>query len=834
MKAVIMAGGFGTRLRPLTMNIPKPMVPVINRPIMEHVVELLKNHGFKELIVLLYFQPEAIQNYFQDGKRWGLRIDYIKPEADFGTAGSVKKAQPYLEDTFLVISADVLTDFDLEAALRFHKEKKSSATILLTRVKDPRAYGIVITGEDGRVLSFLEKPTWGEVFSDTVNTGIYVLEPEVLEKIPPDYPFDFSKDLFPILLKEGFSLHGLIAPGYWRDIGNLEDYRLAHMDVLHGEVNLKVEGTRINRVGMDVWVGEGVKIHPRARLRGTVILGEGSQVGEGAYLHDSVIGPRTVIWEGAQITDSVIWSNCEIGKDARIKKAILGYGVKVGSIASIQEGSVIADGCLIGNKATVSSGVRVWPYKHVEGGAYLTGSLIWGDRWTRNLFGNYGITGLANQEITPEFAAKVGAAYGTLLKKGQAVISSYDGHRASRLIHRSLMAGLLSTGINVYDLGQVAIPVARQAIVSLEAAGGVHVRKSPFNPQVIDIKFFDETGLDLPPVREKAIENSYFREEFLRVSPEEVGIISFPSRILEYYQESFLHALNLDALRDARFKVVVDYGFGTASTVLPMLFGKMGVEVVALNAYLDERKITKSEEEYEEALKTLAEIVVSLKCNAGFMLDAGAEKLFLVDDRGRILSGDESLACIAYLVLKAQPGKTIAVPVTASSTLEEIARSFEGRVIYTKTSSSAMMLEAKKKEAVFVGEVKNGYIFPEFQPFTDGMFALAKILELLSLEKAILREVSSLIKPRAMVREHLACPWEMKGTVIRRLLEENARNKIVALDGVKIYFDNSWVLVLPDKDRPLLHINAEADTEEVARRLVELYLKEISSWIGVK
>lgn len=834
MKAVIMAGGFGTRLRPLTMNIPKPMVPVINRPIMEHVIELLRGAGFKELIVLLYFQPEAIQNYFQDGKKWGMNIEYIKPEADFGTAGSVKKAQPKLEDTFLVISADVLTDFDLKSAIRFHKERKSSATILLTRVKDPRAYGIVITGEGGKVHSFLEKPTWGEVFSDTVNTGIYVLEPEVLEKIPPDLPFDFSKDLFPILLKEKTPLYGMTARGYWRDIGNLEDYRQAHMDILHGEVNLKVEGTRINRVGMDIWVGENVEIHPQAKLRGTVILGDGSQVGEDAYLHDSVIGPKTKILDGAQIFDSVIWSDCEIGKEVRIKKAVLGFGVKVGPLASIQEGSVIADGCLIGNKATVSSGVKIWPYKHVESGAFLTGSLIWGDRWSKSLFGNYGITGLANQELTPEFAAKVGAAYGTLLKKGQAIISSYDGHRASRLIHRSLMAGFLSTGVNIFDLGRVAIPVARHAIVSLEASGGVHVRKSPFNPQVIDIKFFDETGLDLPPSREKAIENSYFREEFFRVSPEEVGLISFPSRILEYYQESFLHALNLEALKEARFKVVVDYGFGTASTVLPILFGKMGVEVVALNAYLDERKITKSEEEYREALGVLAEIVVSLKCQAGFMLDAGAEKLFIVDHQGKILSGDESLAVLSYLVLKTRPGGKIAVPITASSTLEEIARENGGNVIYTRTSSSAMMLEAKKKEVVFVGEVKNGYIFPEFQPFTDGMFALAKTLELLALEGTSIREVFSTIKPRAMVREHLACPWEMKGAVIRKLLEESPRDKVIALDGVKIFYDRSWVLILPDKDRPLLHINAEADSEEVARRLVELYLNEIRSWMGVK
>lgn len=832
MKAVVMAGGFGTRLRPLTINIPKPMVPIANRPIMEQVIDLLKENGFTDLIVLLYFQPEAIQNYFQDGKRFGVKIQYIQPDSDYGTAGAVKKAQELLDETFLVISADVLTDFHLRESVNFHRQAGSLATILLTRVKDPRSYGIVITDDRGKITSFLEKPTWGEVFSDTVNSGIYVLEPEVLDRIPPDRPFDFSKDFFPLLLKEGSPIYGKVEPGYWRDIGNLEDYRQAHLDILHGEVNLKVEGTRLNRVGMDVWMGENVRIHPQAKLRGTVILGEGALIEEDSYIHDSILGRNVRVRKGAEISNTVLWDNVEIGPESSLNKAVLGFGVKVGAYATIQEGAVIADSCYIGNHATIAPGVKIWPYKTVESGSTLSGSLIWGDRWTRGLFGNYGITGLANQEITPEFAAKVGAAFGSLLKRGSQVVSSYDGHRASRLIHRSLMAGLLATGVNIYDLGQVAIPVGRYATVSLECEAGVHVRLSPFDPKVIDIKFFDDTGLDLSPAREKAIEGSYFREEFYRANPEEVGLILFPSRVLEYYQEAFLHCLDLKALNKANLRVVVDYGFGSASLVLPMLFGRMGIEVIALNSYLDEKKITKSEEEYTKALQMLSEIVVSLHSQAGFMLDAGAEKLFMVDESGKILSGDIALATLAYLVLKRNPGKVISVPVTASSIIEEVAATFGGSVIYTKTSSSDMMLEAKSKKAIFVGEVKSGYIFPEFQPFTDGMFALAKTIELLASEGATLGEISSLFKPRFMVREHLACPWEMKGSVMRRLLEETKADKVLALDGVKIFQDNSWVLILPDKDRPLLHINSEAEREDIARDLANHYIKKIKNWIA--
>ena len=232
-----MAGGFGTRLRPLTINLPKPMVPLVNKPIMEHIVNLLKEHGFNNLTSLLFFHPEAITSYFGDGSAFGVTMKYTRAEADYGTAGSVRNAteQHEIKERILIISGDILTDFDLSAALKFHAEKKAKATIVLTRVKNPLQFGVVITEEDGRIARFLEKPSWGEVFSDTINTGIYILEPEAFERIPYRREFDFSKDLFPLLLEEHSGLYGYVAEGYWRDIGNLIEYHEAHLDVLAGK-----------------------------------------------------------------------------------------------------------------------------------------------------------------------------------------------------------------------------------------------------------------------------------------------------------------------------------------------------------------------------------------------------------------------------------------------------------------------------------------------------------------------------------------------------------------------------------------------------------------------
>src|SRR3989338_6031653 len=248
MKAVIMAGGFGTRLRPLTNNLPKPMVPMANRPIIEHTIDLLKKHSITDLTALLYFQPEVIQDRLKDGSRLGVRIGYITATEDLGTAGSVANAmRTFPEDsgTTLIVSGDVITDIDITEALDFHRNSKSIATIVLTRVENPLSFGIVITDEKGRITRFLEKPSWGEVFSDTINTGIYILEREVLEFIPGEMEFDFSKDLFPLLLEKKKPIYGFVAGGYWKDVGSLEEYRQANMDMLLGKVRVNISWEKV-------------------------------------------------------------------------------------------------------------------------------------------------------------------------------------------------------------------------------------------------------------------------------------------------------------------------------------------------------------------------------------------------------------------------------------------------------------------------------------------------------------------------------------------------------------------------------------------------------------
>ena len=270
VKAVVMAGGEGTRLRPLTSNQPKPMVPIVGKPCMEHIVELLRRHGFDDIVVTLAFMPQAIRGYFGDGEAQGVQIRYSVEETPAGTAGSVKLAEEALDEPFVVISGDALCDIDLTELVAFHREREALVTIALKSVDNPLEFGIVVTDEDGRIERFLEKPSWSQVFTDTINTGIYVVQPEVLREIPDDEPYDWSKQLFPRLLEKGRPLYGWIAPGYWKDIGNLDQYREANFDALDERVSLEIPGVRLRG---NVWVGEGVGLDDVESVEGPAFIG---------------------------------------------------------------------------------------------------------------------------------------------------------------------------------------------------------------------------------------------------------------------------------------------------------------------------------------------------------------------------------------------------------------------------------------------------------------------------------------------------------------------------------------------------------------------------------
>lgn len=830
MKAVIMAGGFGTRLRPLTANVPKPMIPMAARPVMEHIVRLLKKYKIKDITAMLYFQSEQIRSYFGDGKRWNVDIKYITAEADFGTAGSVKNAQKNLDSRFIVISGDVLTDFDLSAAIDFHARKNALATIVLTRVENPLAYGIVVTSKSGKITRFLEKPGWGQVFSDTVNTGIYILEPQVLDLIPPAIEYDFSQNLFPDMLEKKLKLYGYIAPGYWRDIGNIEEYYVGHQDVLDGKVDVQIPGVKTDDHDANVFIGQNTMISHGSSFSGTVIVGDDVKIGPRARIFNSVIGNGAIIGRDVNLNRVIAWESVSIGPKAEVSEAILCKNSFVGEGATIEEECILSDNSRVGDGAWIKRKVKIWPNKEVEAGATLTSSLIWGERWSRELFSDAKVTGIGNAEITPEFAAKLGAAYGATVGAGLTVAVCRGASDTSRMINRAVISGLLSSGVNVADLRTIPIPVLRQELKSGRMAGGIHVRLNPEGNEELDIIFFDHNGRDLPTAKTKSIERLFIREDFRRAPVSGTGSLDFPQRVYETYRESFVSHIDKSIFLNSKFKAVIDYGYGGASEILPGILGSLGIDSVALNSFVDPRQAYYFTSRQREATKQLGTIVKSLGADMGILLDSGAEKIIAVGEKGEVISPQKMLLKVTQLYCEAAGPKKIAVPVAASSGIEMIAGDCGAKIEWIPSDHQAMMEAAISGKSVFVGGTKGGFLFPGFQLGVDAMFATAKIFELLVGSG---RKIGSITGPwdkLVMVEKSVACSWGKRGQVMRSLMRHSERFDRILVDGARFSENGGWVLVRPDRKRAQFFVQAESDNSETAKELARQYVKHIKSW----
>ncbi len=355
-----MAAGYGTRLEPLTLAVPKPMAPIVNRPTMQHNLELLKNHGLTEITANLHYHPEQIENYFGDGAKFGVNLSYSFEEQLLGTAGGVRLMARQIArvgGTFVVLSSDALTDINLGRLVAFHKKKKALATVALCEVADVREFGVVLLDEDGRISGFQEKPAPAEALSRLANTGIYVFEPEVLELIP-DGPYDFGRQLFPRLVAERAALYGYRMVEYWNDVGGLDKYVQSNFDALTGSLQLRLPG---RRHGRSTWIGEREKIDATARFEGSVIVGDHCTIGRDAYLKDAVLGDKCSVADGAVIVGSVLWSNVTVGRRAELREAVVGGFSYLGEQARIGAGAVIANRCTVRPGKTVAPGAKVSP-----------------------------------------------------------------------------------------------------------------------------------------------------------------------------------------------------------------------------------------------------------------------------------------------------------------------------------------------------------------------------------------------------------------------------------------------------------------------------------------
>lgn len=815
-----MAGGEGTRLRPMTANQPKPLLPVVNQPIMEHVLRLLRRHGFTETVVTVQFLAGLVRNYFGDGEEWGMRLQYATEETPLGTAGSVKNAEDALRDApFIVISGDALTDIDLTDMVRHHRATGAKVTIALKRVPNPLEFGIVITGDDGRIQRFLEKPTWGQVFSDTVNTGIYIIEPDVLARVPGAQASDWAGDIFPDLLSRGVPMYGYIADGYWQDVGTLASYLTAQADALSGAVDVRIRGFEVSP---GVWVAEGAEVDPDTQLTGPLCVGEYAKVEAGAVLREyTVLGTNAVVKEGAFLHRAILHGNVYVGGGVNLRGCVVGKNTDIMSAARVEEGAVVGDECVIEAEAYLSSDVKVYPFKTIEAGAVVNTSVVWESRGQRTLFGPRGVSGLVNVEITPELAVRLASAYATGLKKGSVVTTARDASRAAGTLKRAINAALTATGIDVSDLDTAPLPVTRFETSRGQSAGGIMVRTTPGDAQGVDIVFLDQRGADLSQGAQRRLERVYSRQEFRRAFPGEIAELRFPPRAMETYSRELLRCVDMSGVAEARLKIVVDCAGGTAAVVLPYLLGAIGVGVLTVNNRLDDYSPTETLAERMRDLQRLGELVASSGAAFGVRFDTVGERIWLVDETGRLISDDRALLCVLDLVAAERNTGQVALPVTTTRIAEQVCRFHGVGPRWTPTSSDALTEAAMDGDIIFAGDGRGGFIVPEFARTIDGIAAFTRLLGLVARTRLSLSQIERRIPEAHLLRKSVPTAWSAKGAVMRHVVEAAGALPIDTTDGVRVVDGDGWALVLPDQTEPITHLWAEATDTDAAQDLLD-------------
>lgn len=821
-----MAGGEGSRLRPLTSTRPKPLVPIVNRPILWHVLRLIQKHNIQEAHVTLHYLADQITTAFSGSSDINVSLNYAFEDRPLGTAGSVKAIENELDGSFIVISGDVITDFDLSRLIEFHRKNGATVTIGLARVQNPLEYGVVMTDGEGRVSKFLEKPGWSEVFSDTVNTGIYIIEPEALKQIEPEKQYDFSKELFPKLLRNGDPIYALPLDGYWCDVGMPSQYITAHHDILSGKTGVEIPG---KKMGDNIWAEEGADINSSAKLIGPCLIGARALIAKNATVGPlSCIGSHVSIEPHAAVSRSVVYDFAYVGREAEAKGCVIGKSVVLRPRVRVFEGAVIGDGTQLGSGAEVSQRVRIWPDKSVESGAIVRENLVWGLAWQRNIFGSRGIIGISNVEITPEITAKLGAAFGTFAGSKGKVVVARDTFRSSRMLKRSFIAGVLSTGNTVFNLEAAPLPLMRLSIVSNRLEGGVYFGANSIEPDYSILQFLDSQGFNISSDTQRKIESILFKEEIHRASYEELSDIFFLPQSEYTYEEVVLNSVDSRSITGSRPRIVVDCALGPASVTAPQILSKLGCEVISLNASTGTYSTTLS---VSSSPSNLKDIVTAVGASAGFRLAGAGDSLRVVDETGEMLSGDESLVLMSEIMLHLNPG-TIAVPLSSSGLIENIAEKHHQKVLRLKTEPRSLMEAIGSGKAVFAGNDAGEFITSRGLPFPDGLLAAGKIVEYLATTGKRINEIKKEIYQPRLAKGVVLVPWNERGRIMRRLAMDFGDQRVESLEGIKLLVDGGWVLINPSTDEPVFEIVAESMNAQSAATILKDFQDKVSEIVN--
>ena len=508
LKAVIMAGGEGSRLRPLTCTMPKPMTRLCGKPVLEYILDLLISAGFEKATLTLGYMPNLITSAFPDERYGNMELEFIIEDEPMGTAGGVRNALGAPDESVLVISGDAMCDYDLKGVMDYHRQKNAAVTIVCSQVEDPREYGLLRLDGDDRVEGFVEKPAWGQACCDLANTGIYIIEPECLELIPENTKYDFAGDLFPRLLENRANVFGCKAQGYWCDIGDLDSYRRCQNDMLCGNVKWSAQQpaqgvfTRTALPKGDFVIVPPVYIGDRVQIESGAVIGPGTVVDDGC-----------LVGAGSKLYESVVLENCYISSGCSVNRAVLAPCVCVKRSAAMYEGSAAGAGAMIGENARVNAGVLIWPKKELAAGSIASQNIKYGT-CSKTFLVDDGLYGDFGVELTPERAAALGSAVASLAHKARVGIGT-DGAVNSEALRYGLLGGLVSCGARVWDFGVCfeAQMYFYTAFCGLET--GVFVSGGDSGAA---IRLCDKGGLSVSRQRQRELEDRLARSRYNRLT----------------------------------------------------------------------------------------------------------------------------------------------------------------------------------------------------------------------------------------------------------------------------------------------------------------------------
>ena len=771
-----MAGGEGTRLRPLTCDCPKPMIPLMNRPVMEYALRLLRRHGIGDAAVTLGYLPEAVTDFFGGGDAWDVRLRYYVEQTPLGTAGGVRQARDFLDETFVVLSGDGITDLDIPAALAFHREKRALATLVLKRVDEPLEYGVVLTDAEGRVTRFLEKPDWSDVAADTVNTGIYILEPEALARVPEGRAFDFGRDLFPALLAAGEPVFAYVMEGYWCDIGDIRAYLAAHADAMEGRIRL--EGTAAG--GSGVVQLPGARVDRAAVLEGPCLIGPETEVAAGARIGPcSVLGRGCRVGPGASVKRAVLCDGAVLEAGAQARGCVLGRGAVMGAGAQAFDGCVLGTGAALGVRAALVNAARLWPGRQAAAGERVDANRVWGSG-TQPAFRDG-----AMPVSAPEQASRFAQALCAAAKPRELLLGRGEGAAAPALWH-ACAAGAMAQGVRVLDAGPCTVPLLSASARRLGADAALLAEEDRLIP-------LNARGVRLTPAQRRPLLNLYSRQDFAMPFRREAPAVRPVEGLALARAAELARRFSADpsctpaVALHAKTSLLLDLG--------AQAFARAGL---TLRAGTDAASMAPGPGE------------------VSVFLSEDGERFTLADEGGALTEAQRQLL-LAWTALD-RGEKRLLLPASATRAAEALAEARGARVAYCAGDAAAWMNRLAEEHP------------EQLALYFDGIAGALTALSALSAAGLSLADWRAALPEVHRRGRSVSAPLNRVGRVLSALAGREAAVELGG--GLRFRRDGGWAWICPDEAIQGFRVVAEAASAETARELCDFCEAELMRLAG--